>query len=500
LIDENILVEVIFRPSVLDNMNHWQVFDDDKHVIKFLTHMHEFSDFGINDKEEGCSYTGDDDKLNPVPRRVVTQDKRFDRQDGHKRKEESKEKLCDHLEVNIGSEQEPRMIKVGKTTPIEERKEIVRLLKEYRDVLAFSYDELKVYMEDVIHHVIPLKKETKPFKQKLRQINLKLAPLVQQELQKMLEVGIIAQTRHSSWCSNLVIAKKKNGKIRLCIDFRNLNIACTKDHYPLPKMETLLQRVTGSGMISMLDGFLGYNQIRIKEEDRHKTTFTTPWGTFEYLRMPFGLSNAGATFQRAMDYAFRGLIGKIIEIYQDDLTVFSKDGKSHIDHLRQVLDRCREFGISLNLAKSVFGVTKGKLLGHIISKDGVKLDPERVEAIGKVPLPVSKKPLQSFLGQTNFVHRFIPNYAEIKLLKKDVKFEWNDESKRSFQSIKTAISEALVLISPDYTKDFQIFSFASEDTIAGVLLQKNDQGHDQPIAYMSRALQNSELKYPMFDQ
>ena len=118
---------------------------------------------------------------------------------------------------------------------------------------------------------------------------------------------------------------------------------------------------------------------------------------------------------------------------------------------------------------------------------------------------MSKKALQSFLGQTNFVHRFIPNYAEImkpiyKLLKKDVKFEWNDESKKAFQDIKTAVSEAPVLISPDYSKDFQIFSFASEDTIASVLLQKNDQGHEQPIAYMSRTLQNAELKYPMFEK
>jgi hypothetical protein len=258
-------------------------------------------------------------------------------------------------------------------------------------------------------------------------------------------------------------------------------------------------------MISMLDGFSGYNQIILKVEDKHKTTFTTPWGTFEYLRMPFGLSNVGATFQRAMDYAFRGLIGKLIEIYQDDLTVFSKDGKTRINHLRQVLDRCREFGISLNPAKSVFGVSEGKLLGHIITKDGVKLYLERVEAIGKVPLPTSKKLLQSFLGQTNFVHRFIPNYVEImkpiyKLLKKDVKFEWNDESKQAFEQIKSAICESLVLISPDYEKDFQIFSFASEDTIVGVLLQKNDQGHDQTIEYMSRALQNSELKYPMFEK
>jgi hypothetical protein len=230
-----------------------------------------------------------------------------------------------------------------------------------------------------------------------------------------------------------------------------------KTTIPFPRWK--LQRVTGSGMISMLDGFLGYNQIRLKAEDRHKTTFTTPWGTFEYLRMPFGLSNARATFQRAMDYAFRGLIAKLIEIYPDDLTVFSKDGKTHINHLRQVLDRCREFGISLNPAKSVFGVTEGKLLGHIISKEGVKLDLERVEAISKVPLPASKKTLQSFLGQTNFVHRFIPNNAEImkpiyKLLKKDVKFEWSEESKQAFKCIKTAICEALVLISPNYNKDF----------------------------------------------
>jgi ribonuclease HI len=413
LIDENISVEVIFRPSVPDNMNHWQVFDDDKHVIKFLTHMHQFSDFGINTIKEGCNYTGNVDNIKTPPRRVVSLERDFDKLDGHKQKEDSKKKLCDHLEVNIGTIEEPRMVKIGKTTPIEERIEIVKLLKEYRDVLAFSYDELKVYREDVIQRVIPLKEETKPFRQKLRQMNPKLAPLVQQELQKMLEAGIIAQTRHSSWCSNLVVARKKNGKIRICIDFRNLNIACTKDHYPLPKMETLLQRVTGSGMIFMLDGFSGYNQIRLKAEDRHKTTFTTPWETFEYLRMPFGLSNVEATFQRAMDYAFRGLIGKLIEIYQDDLTVFSKDGKTHINHLRQVLDRCREFGISLNPAKSVFGVTEGKLLGHIISKEGVKLDPERVEAISRVPLPPTKKALQSFLGQTNFVHRFIPNYAEI---------------------------------------------------------------------------------------
>lgn len=270
-------------------------------------------------------------------------------------------------------------------------------------------------------------------------------------------------------------------------------------------METLLQRITGSGMMYMLDGFSGYNQVLVSKEDQHKTTFTTPWGTFEYLRMPFGLLNAGATFQRAMDYAFKKLIGKIIEIYQDDLTVFSKNRSDHVGHLRQVFERCRKYKISLNPAKSIFGVDEGKLLGHIISKEGVKIDPERVEAIKKVSLPSNKKGVQSFLGQINFLRRFIPNLAEIlrpiqKLLKKDAKFEWKDDGKRSFKEIKDAIVRSPVLASPDYNKDFQIFSFASENTIVGVLLQKNDEGQEQPISFMSRALQNSKLNYTTMEK
>jgi hypothetical protein len=213
-------------------------------------------------------------------------------------------------------------------------------VQEYRDMFAFTYDELKAYRGYVIQHTIPLKQDTKPFRQKLRQINPNLAPLVQKELQKMLVVGFIAPTRHSSWCSNLAVFHKKNGGIRLCIDFKNLNLACIKDNYPLPNMEALLQRVIGSQIMSMLDAFSDYNHVLVRKENQNKTTFTTPWGTFEYLRMPFGLLNVGATFQRAMHFSFKELMGKFIELYQDDLTVFSKDRSDHISHLKQVFERC----------------------------------------------------------------------------------------------------------------------------------------------------------------
>jgi ribonuclease HI len=194
LINENISVEVIFRPSVPDNKNHWQVFEDDKQVIKFLTHMHEFSDFGLNTMNEGCNYTENVDKDNIPPRRIVSLERNFNKVDGHKQKEGSKKELCDHIEVNIGTVEKPWMVKVGKTTPIEERVELVKLLKEYRDVLAFSYDELKVYREDVIQHVIPLKEETKPFRQKLK--------TNKPQVSSFGPTGVTKNVRGWNYCSN----------------------------------------------------------------------------------------------------------------------------------------------------------------------------------------------------------------------------------------------------------------------------------------------------------
>ena len=150
--------------------------------------------------------------------------------------------------------------------------------------------------------------------------------------------------------------RKKTCEIRLCIDFRNLNRASLKDNYPLPKMEHILQKVVGSKRISLLDGFSGYNQVLVIPEDQLKTTFTTPWGTFMYVKMPFGLMNAGATFQREMDIAFSDEIGHFIVIYLDEITVYSKTEEEHLEHLRRVFEKCKRFGLSLDLKKTIFGL------------------------------------------------------------------------------------------------------------------------------------------------
>jgi hypothetical protein len=224
-----------------------------------------------------------------------------------------------------------------------------------------------------------------------------------------------------------------------------------------------------------------------------------------YVKMPFGLMNAGATFQRAMDIAFVEESGKFIVVYLDDVTVFSRSDDEHLRHLRRVFEKCRRFGISLNPKKILFGLEEGKLLGHIISKDGIKIDPSRIEAIQKLEHPRNLKELQSFIGRINFLRRFIPNLAELlrnitNMLKKDVKIKWDSESRQSFEQVKRALTEAPVLISPDFTKDFYLFSFASEHTIAAVLLQKNSEGYEQPIAFFSKALRDAALNYKIMEK
>jgi hypothetical protein len=255
----------------------------------------------------------------------------------------------------------------------------------------------------------------------------------------------------------------------------------------------------------MIDGFSGYNQIFVLPEDREKTTFTTPWGTFMYAKIPFGLMNAGETFQRAMDIAFIGERDKFVVIYLDDITVFSKSDKEHCQHLRKVFSKCRRFGLSLNPKKSLFSMQEGKLLGHIVSAEGVRIDSSRVEAIQTLSLPRSKKEVQSFLGKINFLRRFVSNFAELvkhitSMLRKGNEVKWTAESRESFNQIKKALTEAPVLVSPDYSKDFLIFSFASFDTVVVVLLQKNDAGLEQPISFFSRALRDAEVRYDIMEK
>ncbi|KAH9299884.1 hypothetical protein KI387_044107 [Taxus chinensis] len=372
----------------------------DKQIIHFLQEEAEFS---AKNQEKLEQQYGDQVvqlRTNKLPKGLITLESIFNPND-QLRKEKSNIQVKREDSVSILVE-ENKPLQIGKMTTDQERYEFVQLCQEFPDVFAWSYEDLKGFNPNLAQHTIELDPNTKP-------------------------------------------VRKKSGEIRLCVDFRDLNRVSLNEHYPLPSMEKILQVVAGSERFSLLDGCSGYNQIMVKEEDQFKTAFTTKWGTFAYRKMPFGLSNTGATFQRAMDMAFKGLINNVVLIYLDDITVFSKNAADHLSHLRQVFMRCRRFGVSLNPRKCIFLTHEGKLLGHIVSKEGLAIDPERVEAIRALPLPSHKKALQSFLGRINFVQKFVLDFAALvkpitKMLKKSMAFKWTAEGKESFEAIKEAIS------------------------------------------------------------
>jgi hypothetical protein len=392
------------------------------------------------------------------------------------KEKESKRKVGETISLNIGTPESPKNVKIGAQCSDEEKMKFARLLGEFQDVFAWSYEDLCGFDLSLIHHAIPIKEGIKPVRKKQRPINPALEATIRKELEKLLKDGIIFPVKYSEWVSNLVPVWKTTSHIILCVDFHALNRANIKYHFPLPNMEMILQQFAGSQMMSLLDDFFGYNQIKVKRADKYKTTFITRWGTFSYECMPFGLSNVGATFQRAMQIDFDDLTDKIIQIYLDDLNMYSKNQSDHFGHLKKGLMRWKKFSISLNPYKYIFGVTKGNLLGHIVSDLGISIDPERIAGILNLPSPTSKKEVQDFMGIINFVRRFVSDFSMMvkliyNLLKKDRSFSWKNDVEYDFVGIKKAISSAPVLAKPEFEREFMIYTNATEEAVSSILMQ-----------------------------
>jgi hypothetical protein len=327
--------------------------------------------------------------------------------------------------------------------------------------------------------------------------------IIEKEVTSLLESKIIRPS-NSPWASNLVMVKKPNGAWRPCVDFRDLNKITVSDVYPIPPMDQLLYNMEGAKVFSCMDLQGAYHQIKVSEKDQKKTAFIWRGGLYEYIRMPFGLKNAPATFQRFMNMMLSvGQLRTFVMAYLDDLVVFSKNADEHVDHLRQTLSVLSRHGVKLKLSKCHFGMKKIKYLGHILDQDGVHVDPSYVTAVKDMPYPTSIQELQSFLGMCGYYRRFIPTYANIahplhQLLKKTTTWHWEQSHSQAADALKQALITAPVLAMPDYTKPFIIQTDASGHGIGAVLCQRFDEDGGQverPIAYVSRGLKPAETRY-----
>eukprot|EP00253_Pinus_taeda_P006813 PITA_06813 len=350
----------------------------------------------------------------------------------------------------------------------------------------------------VVHEIITYP-GAKPVRQRLRQVHPRKAAAIKAEVEKLLKVGFIYPIPLTDWVSNIVPVTKKQGTIRICVDYRDINRACPKDNFPTPFIDQIIDACAGSEMYSFMDGFSGYNQINIAPADQHKTAFICPRGTFAYKKLPFGLKNAGAIFQRAMSYAFHD-IRHIVQPYLDDLPAHSAKRKDHPAHLREIFLRCRHYNIRINPHKCVFCVESGRLLGFVVSQEGIRLDPLKVEAIVNLPPPATLQQLQSLQGKAKFSRRFVPNYAEVakgftRLLKKDVPFHWDAVAQESFEHLKRLLVSAPLLRPPNYHHDYILYLTAADTTIGMVLVQTDDDDTEHVIYYLSKNLLDTGTRY-----
>lgn len=362
----------------------------------------------------------------------------------------------------------------------------------------FSSDLQKLPLNSVVEHSIDTG-DAAPIKQRARRLNPSEKSFIQKELARLLDAGII-RPADSPWSSPIVLARKKSGDYRLCIDYRKLNSLTRKDVWTLPRTDDLLDSVSGAIIFSTLDAFSGYWQIKVRPNDIEKTAFTTPFGNYSFLVMPFGLTNAPATYQKLMDNLFRDIIGSYVAIYLDDILIYSSTLEKHKAHINEVLKRLSCIGFLLNPSKCFFGKESVTFLGHILSKHGISVDPEKTKAITLLKSPNSITGVRSFCGLCSYYRRFIPFFSKVasplfELLKKDKPFIWGTVQQKAFNILRESLTKAPTLLCPNFDKGFIVQTDASGVAVGGVLSQLDDSGYERPVAYASRSITKAESNY-----
>ena len=382
---------------------------------------------------------------------------------------------------------------------IDERNPIItnqlkELLQEFKHLFAFKLDDIKG-ANGIVHRIDT--GDNPPIKQRNYRYGHFDQKEISNQVKDMLKAGVIRPSC-SPWNNPIVLVRRDN-KARLCIDFRKLNAITKIDVYPLPHIEDLVDRLSGNPIMSIFDLKSGFWQIPMAEDDRAKTSFTADNNTFEFLYMPFGLVNAPSTFQRVMNTVFRDILNQNVGIYIDDVIVYSRDAEEHLLHLRQVFERLDARDLRLHPQKCKFMCEELKFLGFIISKDGIKPDPKRTEAIRNFPIPTKVKDIRSFIGMANFYRKYIKDFASIAspltgLIRKDIKFNFTEECKNAFNFIKEKLSSEPILAHFRIGDRLILYSDGSGYGIGAILNQIQD-GKEVTLQYASATLNKHQENY-----
>lgn len=388
--------------------------------------------------------------------------------------------------------------------PDQEQTGVRSLLYKYQSV--FSAHDGDLGCTNLISHDIPLLDDV-PVRQRYRRIPPSEYEAVKAHINQLLESQVIRESS-SPYASPIVLVRKKDGSLRMCVDYRPLNGKTRKDAFPLPRIEESLDALSGARWFSTIDLASGYNQVPVLEKDRPKTAFCTPFGLFEFNRMPFGLCNAPSTFQRLMQRMFGDQQGQSLLLYLDDIVIYSSSVEQHLQRLEMVLGRLQKEGLKAKLEKCAFFQQEVGYLGHVISSQGVSTDPKKIEAVANWRRPSQVSELRSFLGFASYYRRFVNGFAKLagplhqlvaelagtkprKGSGQALGAAWTPQCEESFEALKSRLVSAPVLAYADFSRPFILEIDASYSGLGAVLSQETDSGI-RPVAYASRGLRPTE--------
>ena len=371
-----------------------------------------------------------------------------------------------------------------------QRDRISSLISNFVDIFAPN-PKKPTLVKNMEHRIITT--ETQPVNRKPYRIPHAWHSEIDTQISEMLQNDII---RHSSspWNAPVILVKKKDGSMRFVCDFRGLNDVTKKDSYPLPHIRDVIDKMYGARYWTTLDAASAYWSMPLAEDDKEKTAFSLPRGKYEFNVTPFGLCNAGASYQRMMDITLSGLPTDRVLAYMDDVVIFSKTFEEHLTDIEHLFQRLRSSGVSLKLSKCVFASDKVDFLGFELSPEGIKPQARLTEAIHTYKQPSSKKELKAFLGLAGFYRAFIPNFAHISqplnaLTSEHSVYHWSEDCERAFNQLKSKLLSKPILQFPDLSQPFTLEVDASDQAVGGVLSQQNKDGRLHPVAYFSTALQ-----------
>ncbi|KAM0972230.1 hypothetical protein ACFX2K_020171 [Malus domestica] len=397
------------------------------------------------------------------------------------------------------------MVKIGTTLSPPIRLALISFFQENTEVFAWSYEDMPGIYPDIICHCLSIDPKTKPVRQKRRSYNAKRYETMKAEVEKLKGIGFVREVNYPTWVANMVIVKKNPTKEslllqkvlwRMCVDYTDINKGCPNDSFPLPLIDILIDSTAGCELLSFMDAYFGYNQILMNPPNQEHTAFTTDKGLYCYKVMPFGINNAGATYQRLVNSMFAEQIGKSMEVYVDDMLVKSKHVDQHITNLSETFTILKRYQMRLNSNKYAFRVGFGKFLGFMISQRGIDVNPEKIKTILDIKEPVTSKDIQSLTGKVAALTRFISKATDrcapfFKVLKGSKKYTtWTDECVEAFKNLKDYMSKAHMLFKPEVGDTLIIYLSA----VSSVLIRK-DSNIERPVYYASNALQDAETRY-----